>query len=173
MQWYYSQNGVQMGPVSQEELMAKLTSGALQWSDLVWRDGMSGWVAASAVSELRSASSASAPPTSPGQVFSPYTPPQSAIAGTALGPPPPTYLWQAIVVTFFCCLPFGIPAIVYAAKVDGLHARGDAAGARAASDSAKTWCWTAFWVGLGIGILWFGFSIFAGLASAGAASSSY
>jgi Interferon-induced transmembrane protein len=38
-----------------------------------------------------------------------------------------------------CCLPFGVVAIVYAAKVDGLVASGDIAGAEAASKSAKLW----------------------------------
>ena len=35
----------------------------------------------------------------------------------SLGPLPemPTYLAQAILVTIFCCLPFGIVSIVYAA----------------------------------------------------------
>lgn len=56
------------------------------------------------------------------------------------------YLWQAICVTLFCCLPFGIVAIVYATKVDGLVAAGDYAGAQSASDSARNW------VNLGAGI---------------------
>jgi hypothetical protein len=49
-------------------------------------------------------------------------------------------LWQSIVVTIFCCWPFGIPAIVNAAKVDGLKARGDYHGAMDAAASAKKWC---------------------------------
>ena len=36
----------------------------------------------------------------------------------------PNYLVQSILVTLFCCLPFGIVAIVYAAQVNGkLQAR--------------------------------------------------
>ena len=57
--------------------------------------------------------------------------------------PVPNYLWQSIVVTILCCWPLGIPAIVYAAKVDGLSARGDIQGAMSASASAKRWCWIA------------------------------
>ncbi|NER07984.1 MAG: CD225/dispanin family protein [Okeania sp. SIO3C4] len=30
----------------------------------------------------------------------------------------PSYLTQAILITVFCCLPFGIVAIVYAAQVN-------------------------------------------------------
>ncbi len=60
----------------------------------------------------------------------------------------PNYLVQAILCTIFCCLPFGIVAIVYAAQVNGKVTAGDMAGAQASSKSAKTWCWVAFGVGL-------------------------
>jgi len=36
---------------------------------------------------------------------------------------------QAILCTLFCCLPFGIVAIVFAAQVDGKLAAGDYNGA--------------------------------------------
>ena len=62
----------------------------------------------------------------------------------------PTYLAQAILCTIFCCVPLGIPAIVYAAQVNGKIARGDIEGARASSSNAKTWCYVA----LGVGLLW-------------------
>jgi hypothetical protein len=51
----------------------------------------------------------------------------------------PNYLWQSIVVTVLCCLPFGVVSIIYAAKVDSLLAQGDIVGANAASQSAKKW----------------------------------
>ena len=41
----------------------------------------------------------------------------------------PNYLVQAILVTVFCCLPFGIPAIVFAAQVNSKVAAGDIHGA--------------------------------------------
>ncbi|MEO5727142.1 MAG: CD225/dispanin family protein [Byssovorax sp.] len=60
----------------------------------------------------------------------------------------PTHLALAIFATFFCCMPFGIVAIVYAAQVNGrLHA-GDVAGAEEASLQASRWGWIAFWLGL-------------------------
>ena len=37
-------------------------------------------------------------------------------------------VWS-ILVTIFCCLPLGIPAIVFAAKIDNCNAQGDFAGA--------------------------------------------
>jgi len=60
----------------------------------------------------------------------------------------PNYLVQSILVTLFCCLPLGIPAIVFAAQVNGKIQSGDITGALAASKNAKLWCWISF--GLGI-----------------------
>ncbi len=70
---------------------------------------------------------------------------------TSNTPPPaviPNYLVQSILVTLFCCWPFGIPAIVLAAKVNGLAASGNIAGALDASNKAKMWCWISFGLGL-------------------------
>ena len=58
----------------------------------------------------------------------------------------PNYLVQAILVTIFCCLPFGIVSIVYAAQVNSKLAVGDYAGAVEASQRAKTWAWWSFGV---------------------------
>lgn len=58
------------------------------------------------------------------------------------------YLVQSILVTIFCCLPLGIPAIVYAAQVNGKVQAGDIPGAMRASKLAKTWSWWAFGIGL-------------------------
>ena len=62
--------------------------------------------------------------------------------------PVPNYLVQAILVTIFCCLPFGIVAIVYAAQVNSKLAAGDYNGAMASSNSAKIWTWVSFGLGL-------------------------
>src|SRR5271154_3257852 len=61
----------------------------------------------------------------------------------------PNYLVFAILVTVLCCLPAGIPAIVYAAQVNGKLQAGDIAGAQQASNNAKMWCWISAGVGLG------------------------
>lgn len=144
MQWYYSKNTTQLGPVSQDELRAKLASGEVSLSDMVWREGMADWRPASQMAEL--ALSPTGAPPALGGVSSPYAPP--AMTGGAAGAVIPNYLWQSIVVTILCCWPLGIPAIVYAAKVDGMKARGDIQGAMAASANAKKWCWIALigWV---------------------------
>jgi hypothetical protein len=60
----------------------------------------------------------------------------------------PNYLVWAILATVLCCIPAGIPAIVYAAQVNQKLQFGDIAGAQAASNNAKMWCWIAFGLGL-------------------------
>lgn len=83
-------------------------------------------------------------------VENPYESPQQVGQGYGATPPPgsvPNYLVHAILVTLFCCIPFGIVAIVYAAQVNGKLAAGDYAGAVAASNSAKTWSWASFLCG--------------------------
>ena len=64
----------------------------------------------------------------------------------------------AILSTLFCCLPLGIVSIVHAAKVNGLLAQGDIAGAQRASANAKTWCWVATALAI-IGLLWVTYSL--------------
>ncbi len=66
----------------------------------------------------------------------------------------PNYLVFAILTTVLCCLPAGIPAIVYAAQVNGKLAAGDIAGAQLASKNAKMWCWVAFGAGLTVLVLY-------------------
>ncbi len=83
------------------------------------------------------------------------TPTPLPVAGVVLSPGTtvPNYLVFAILATVFCCLPAGIPAIVFAAQVNGKLQAGDVAGAQAAANNAKLWCWISFGVGLaGIGV---------------------
>lgn len=67
----------------------------------------------------------------------------SVAASAGTGETPPNYLVQSILVTLCCCWPLGIPAIVFATRVDGYMRKGDFAGAQTASASAKKWCWIA------------------------------
>ena len=52
---------------------------------------------------------------------------------------PSNWLWQSILVTIFCCLPFGIIGIVYAVKVDSLYYRGQYAESERFARKAKMW----------------------------------
>jgi hypothetical protein len=73
----------------------------------------------------------------PGQRFN--APPQ---------PPPKNYLIEAIISTVCCCVPLGIVAIVFAAKVDRLAAIGDHRGAQEAAGKAKLFAILAVVLGL-------------------------
>ena len=53
------------------------------------------------------------------------------------GVPPQNYLVWAILSTLFCCLPLGIPAIVFASQVNSKWNAGDWAGADASAQKAR------------------------------------
>jgi hypothetical protein len=80
--------------------------------------------------------------------------PQHNGKGISVGGAVSNYLVQAILVTIFCCVPFGIPAIVFAAQVNSKLEGGDYAGAVEASKKAKIWCWVSFLIGLGIVVVY-------------------
>ena len=61
---------------------------------------------------------------------------------------------ESILATLFCCWPFGIPAIVNAARVESRFYRGDLEGSEQASAKAKQWTLTCFWVGIGCYVLY-------------------
>lgn len=74
------------------------------------------------------------------------------------------YLVFAILATVLCCLPAGIPAIVYAAQVNGKLQAGDIAGAQLASKNAKMWCLISAGLGLGVVVI-YGLLVMVGLLS--------
>ena len=80
--------------------------------------------------------------------------PATPLQPTGVVLPPGTtvqnYLVFAILTTVFCCLPTGIPAIIYAAQVNGKLQAGDLAGAQVASKNAKMWCLISLGLGLGL-----------------------
>ena len=61
---------------------------------------------------------------------------------------PKTWLVESILVTIFCCLPFGIVGIVNASKVSALYAQGKYAEAEIRSANAKKWVKSAFIIGI-------------------------
>ena len=67
---------------------------------------------------------------------------------------PKTWMAESILVTIFCCLPFGIVGIVNAAKVSSLFAAGNVAAAEEASKSAGKWTKWGFIVGLVVIVLY-------------------
>ena len=160
MNWFYAKNGSQQGPLSTDEIKSRIAMGEIGPNDLAWREGMSDWMPVGQISELKVAPAASpsmeATPAFPlpSSPASPYQAPASAPSmQMAPGQVIPSYLWQSIVVTLFCCLPAGIASIVYAAKVEGLKASGNFAAAKEASDNAKKWAIISLVLGLVINLI--------------------
>ena len=78
------------------------------------------------------------------------------LPGSTMPPPrPKNWLVESILVTIFCCLPFGIVGIVYSSSVNSKYDSGDYAGAQLQSKEAGKWTKIAFWVGLSGLILYF------------------
>ena len=94
------------------------------------------------------------PPPPPG--YPPQQPPGQA---------PNNHLVWSILVTLFCCLPFGIVAIVKSSQVNGLWAQGRYAEAQASADSARKWVIWSVVVGLVVGIIYAIFAIAGGMAN--------
>ncbi|MDE0825769.1 MAG: GYF domain-containing protein [Akkermansiaceae bacterium] len=96
MKWYYAKHGKQEGPVDLATLQAKVTSGEIAPTDLIWREGMAEWSPAGEVSEVSSGSdqaaatpaSTSATEVASGAVGTTYQTPQQPLAQpTMIGAP--------------------------------------------------------------------------------------
>lgn len=90
--WHYAKDNEKHGPISQEQIVGLMRSGALRDHDLVWREGMAEWLALSAVIELQQARFATQVATqttggAPGAAVAPVAPvgvPQNGMAITSL-----------------------------------------------------------------------------------------
>lgn len=69
-------------------------------------------------------------------------------------PCPKTWMAESILVTIFCCLPFGIAGIVFAAKVSSLYAAGQYEEAVEASNNAAKWTKIGFFVGSAVMVIY-------------------
>ncbi|MDG5800545.1 CD225/dispanin family protein [Marinilabiliaceae bacterium ANBcel2] len=139
--FYFTDGYTSFGPYSLEELKEYNISR----NTLVWFQGLSKWTRAEDLLELRDFFNE---PPLPNESF-------KRSNGYYINynrdtqQPPKTWLVESILVTLFCCLPFGIVGIVNAAKVESRFYAGDFAGARKASSDAKIWTL----VSLGSGLL--------------------
>src|ERR1700741_3034123 len=84
------------------------------------------------------------------QAATPATPLQTTGVVLPPGATVQNYLVFAILATIFCCLPAGIPAIIYAAQVNSKLQAGDLAGAQLASKNAHLGCLISLGLALGI-----------------------
>lgn len=153
MTYHLSRNGQPTGTCSKDEATARYARGEILPTDLVWCEGMANWTPASQVfgaATPQPAAAPAAPTPLPPPVSSPQTLPRPVAGDVGR---PPNYLVWAILATIFCCIPFGIVAIVFAAQVDSKWSKGDTAGAEQASRNAKTWCWVTAGTGLALNVI--------------------
>jgi len=148
MQKYHYTDGTNsFGPFTLEELRHK----SITADTYIWTPELTNWTKAGEVPELAElikgdftaqhpTDQVSAPPI-PQQQAAPnynsgnaYTPPTSIFEQ-----PPKTYLIESIIATIICCIPLGIPAIIYATQVERKFYMGDKIGAEASSKNAKKW----------------------------------
>jgi hypothetical protein len=134
-------DGNQYGPVDAARLQQWVRSNRVSGQTLVQAEGATDWRPLSSYPEL--AAFASSPPPLP-------LPATYTTRPAGLSTEIPTYLIPAVLCTLLCCLPLGIPAIVFATQVNTKQIKGDIAGAQRASQNARTWCWISF----GVGVLW-------------------
>ncbi len=79
---------------------------------------------------------------------------------------PKNYMVESVLVTLFCCLPFGIIGIINAGKVATLYANGQYDAAQAASNDAKKWMKRGLIFGGIFIVLYFIFMFVVGFATA-------
>lgn len=140
MDFYLLINNSKQGPYSIEELADK----GLSPSTMVWTQGYTDWKLAKQVPELYNLLS-SLPPDAP------------SYRSTQM---PKTWMVEAILVTIFCCLPFGIVGIVHAAKIESLHQNKMFEEAIYHSNQAKKWTLWGFFSMLIIGSVYLLFTLF-------------
>jgi len=141
-------DGKDYGPVSAEQLRQWRREGRVNAQTLARRTDAADWTPVAQFPEL-------APPL-PGRP--PVASPPARVTN---------YLAPAVLVTLCCCLPLGIPAIVFAAQASSKLAAGDIAGAQAASRRAGWWCLISFLTGGGFALVWFLISLIGSLAGHG------
>ncbi len=141
--FYVDADGQQIGPSTIEDLRDK---GVITPSTLMWSSGMKDWQPANNIVEVRiallSGSSAVPPPLS--------SAPNITSQSDKMGEKPHSWLVESVIATLLCFV-LSIVGIIYAARVDGLWARGEYDAARSSAKTAKT----LFFVSVGVGILIF------------------
>ncbi|HZV68161.1 MAG TPA: CD225/dispanin family protein [Saprospiraceae bacterium] len=154
-QYYYTDGKERYGPFTLDQMRGRNVGP----ETLVWKEGMPDWVAAKNLSDLQSLFEAA--DSFPPPVAMPYSQPYQER-------PPKNWLIESILVTIFCCLPFGIVGIINATKVESLWNSGQKEASLKASQEAAKWIKYGVITGLVFMVLYFilfFFGIVAGLGS--------
>ena len=122
MQYYYSFDGQQYGPVDESQLISL----GVKRDTLVWSENMNDWTPAGNVPALNRYFNDSTIE---------YSTPQPSYSSAPAKPD--NYLVWAILSTVLCCLPLGIVSIINSTKVDNLYQQGKYEEAQEAADKAK------------------------------------
>ena len=142
--YFYTDGTNNFGPFTLEELTEKKITREAK----VWFQELGDWKPAGTVPELTEIFKLIPPPiTKTNSNF-------NSMENLNNQKPPKTWLVESILVTLFCCLPFGIAGIVNASKVESLFYAGDIDGANRSSEEAKKWTTFSFWIGLVVGVIY-------------------
>src|SRR5258705_7718312 len=118
-------DGKEYGPVTIEQLRQWVVEGRANSQTYVQGPESTEWKPLSAYPELAALVPPSAGTLPAGGAPGWTQPGQPMGAGI---PAIPNYLWQSIVCTLCCCLPFGVVAIVFSSQVNSKLAAGNVAG---------------------------------------------
>lgn len=143
--------GQQFGPYTLEVLRRYVAEQRVSLSDFAWAQGMPSWVRVSQI--IGSVSNPMRAPQQQQRI--PGGNPQYLQPQPSVVVKPQSYMASAILVTLFCCLPFGVVSIIYAAQVDSKFSAGDYPGAQQASNTARNWYHAALVCGLVIIVISF------------------
>ncbi|MFV0289826.1 MAG: CD225/dispanin family protein [Mangrovibacterium sp.] len=157
--FFYAQDGNHKGPYS----IAQLKEQSISPDTKVWHAGLSDWMNASEVEELKVLFQEEEPPTMEYGTIPPPIPEveqeRREEKTNEFRYPPRTYLAGAIITMIFCCFPIGLISFIYAIRVENLFYSGNYEGAIRSSRNARTWMLIALFTSL-LGILIFSVSPF-------------
>ena len=140
--YYYSDGVEKFGPFTLDELK----NADIQSDTLMWSEGMEDWKPAGQMPQIALLFDLSSgpPPVLHESERMEYL--DDDMDDFDDRPMPKNYMTEAILVTIFCCLPFGIAAIVNAAKVETMYRAEGYRAARDASQKALKWVKWSLWV---------------------------
>lgn len=150
-QYYYSDGTKKVGPFSLEELKAQ----NITRDTPVWCHPMPKWKAAGEIPDLEELFGTVPPDLNNVEPKQEHRQERKQENYTSKPPMPKTWLVESILATLFCCLPFGIIGIVYAARVESSYSRGDYQTADRSSKEAGRWTKLSIFLALALYILIF------------------